>query len=48
MADYNERRTNQGKRCQGKTPMETSLEGRDLYDNLVHAEETLEVESYTV
>jgi hypothetical protein len=47
MAYYNERRTNQGKRCQGKTPMETFLEGQDLYDRLVHSEEKLEVESYT-
>jgi transposase InsO family protein len=31
MAYYNERRTNQGKRCEGKTPMETFLAGQDLY-----------------
>ena len=49
MAYYNERRTNQGKRCQGKTPMETFLAGWDLYDRYVHAdkEEKLETESYT-
>jgi len=48
MAYYNERRTNQGKRCQGKTPMETLLEGRKLYDRFVYTEENLEVQSYTV
>lgn len=31
MVYYNERRTNQGKRCEGKTPMETFLASQDLY-----------------
>jgi molybdenum-dependent DNA-binding transcriptional regulator ModE len=33
---YNEERTNQGKNCQGRTPMETFLEGLDLYQKYVH------------
>ncbi len=36
MAHYNEQRTNQGKRCQGKTPMETFLAGIDLIGRYVH------------
>lgn len=32
---YNRERTNQGKRCQGRTPMETFLEGKELYKQLV-------------
>lgn len=30
IAEYNERRTHQGKRCQGRTPMQTFLEARPL------------------
>ena len=33
---YNNYRTNQGKNCQGRTPMETFLAGKPLYQNLVH------------
>ena len=33
--EYNEQRTNQGKRCQGRTPMETFLEGLPLYQQYV-------------
>lgn len=33
--EYNTRRTNQGKRCQGRTPMETFEAGRAEYDRLV-------------
>ena len=29
---YNEERTHQGKRCQGRTPMETFVEGKKLYN----------------
>ena len=36
MCRYNEERTNQGKKCQGRTPLATMLEGKTLYENLVH------------
>lgn len=36
MRRYNEERTNQGKRCMGRTPMDTFIAGKPLYDNLVH------------
>lgn len=36
MKRYNEERTNQGKRCQGKTPLETFLGGLDLYQQYVY------------
>jgi transposase InsO family protein len=36
MRRYNEERTNQGKRCQGRTPMETFLAGLDLYQQYVY------------
>jgi transposase InsO family protein/transposase len=39
MAHYNERRTNQGKRCQGKTPMETFIAGIPLYERYVRENE---------
>ncbi len=32
MNGYNNTRTHQGKRCQGRTPMETFLQGRKCYD----------------
>ena len=32
MLEYNTKRTHQGKRCQGKTPMETFMEGKKLFD----------------
>lgn len=38
MGYYNSERTNQGKRCQGRTPMETFDEGIPLYEKLVHKE----------
>jgi hypothetical protein len=28
---YNRERTHQGKRCQGRTPMETFKEGKEIY-----------------
>lgn len=31
MTEYNYKRTHQGKRCQGRTPMETFLEGKKLF-----------------
>ena len=39
MLEYNTQRTNQGKRCQGKTPMETLEAGRELCDRYVRAQE---------
>lgn len=39
--EYNERRTNQGKRCQGRTPMQTFREGLDLYQRYVFEGVTL-------
>jgi len=35
MKGYNETRTNQGKRCQGRTPMQTFVDGLDLYQKYV-------------
>ena len=31
MVEYNTLRTHQGKRCQGKTPMETFIAGKKLF-----------------
>lgn len=36
MKYYNFDRTNQGKRCQSRTPYETFLEGKELYKQLVY------------
>jgi len=35
MDDYNNQRTNQGKYCQGRTPMKTFEDGRELYQKYV-------------
>lgn len=35
MAFYNERRTNQGKRCEGRTPMQTFTQGLPLCERYV-------------
>ncbi len=35
MDDYNNERTNQGKHCQGRTPMQTFQDGRTLYQQYV-------------
>lgn len=43
MENYNKNRTNQGKRCKGKTPYETFLEGVELYKNKVYESNTEEV-----
>jgi hypothetical protein len=32
MDKYNNERTHQGKRCKGRTPMETFIEGKELYN----------------
>ncbi len=39
---YNTERTNQGRHCQGRTPMETFLAGIDLYRQFVYDEEVIE------
>jgi len=44
MKYYNEERTNQGKYCQGRTPMQTFLDGLELYQRFVY-EETVAEES---
>ena len=44
MKEYNEERTNQGKYCQGRTPMQTFLDGLELYQRFVY-EETVAGES---
>lgn len=41
MARYNCDRTNQGRNCAGRTPMETFLSGIPLYQNLVYKGETM-------
>lgn len=38
MAKYNNERTNQGKRCKGRTPYETFIEGVELYRKMVYQE----------
>lgn len=43
MKNYNYRRTNQGKRCKGRTPYETFLEGVELYRDKVYESRTEEV-----
>jgi len=41
MARYNGDRTNQGRHCKGRTPLETFIEGIELYKKLVHKEELM-------
>jgi transposase InsO family protein len=36
LKEYNEKRTNQGKYCKGRTPMETFIDGLDLYRQYVY------------
>lgn len=36
LKEYNEQRTNQGKYCKGRTPMETFIDGLDLYRQYVY------------
>lgn len=36
MTCYNNQRTNQGRYCQGRTPMQTFNDGRELYQKYVH------------
>jgi len=42
MKDYNEERTNQGKYCQGRTPLQTFLDGLELYRRFVYEETVAE------
>lgn len=35
MDNYNRERTNQGKRCQGRTPLQTFEDGLELYQKFV-------------
>jgi transposase InsO family protein len=42
MTWYNTKRTNQGRYCQGRTPMETFQAGIDLYRQFVYDEEVME------
>jgi hypothetical protein len=42
MNQYNTQRTNEGKRCLGKTPMETFEAGRALVDRYIPNEEVTE------
>ena len=39
MALYNAERTNQGKYCQGRTPLQTFIDGLKLYQNHVFENE---------
>jgi transposase InsO family protein len=41
MDRYNRERTNQGKHCRGRTPMEAFIDGIPLYQKLVHKEELM-------
>lgn len=43
MREYNEKRTNQGKRCQGRTPMQTFVEGLPLYQQYVYEKKEVEI-----
>ena len=43
--DYNTRRTNQGKHCKGRTPMETFKEGLDLCGQYIHDREEVNKEA---
>ncbi len=36
MVYYNNLRTNQGRYCQGRTPMQTFNDGKELYQKYVH------------
>lgn len=42
MAWYNIERTNQGRYCQGRTPMQTFIEGLELYQQYVYDKEVIE------
>ena len=42
MVWYNTERTNQGRYCQGRTPMQTFIEGLELYQQYVYDKEVIE------
>lgn len=42
MAWYNTERTNQGRYCQGRTPLQTFMDGLELYQRHVYENETVE------
>jgi len=48
MAYYNEKRTNQGKRCQGRTPKQTWDDGYELYSKYVLEKEASEMSEANV
>jgi hypothetical protein len=43
IAWYNIERTNQGRDCQGRTPLQTFIEGLELYQKYVYDKEVIEV-----
>ena len=45
MARYNNDRTNQGRYCQGRTPMQTFMEGLELYQQYVYENDVVEPEA---
>ena len=47
MAWYNAERTNQGRYCQGRTPLQTFLDGMELYQKYVY-ENPVEEKEVTV
>jgi hypothetical protein len=42
MDQYNTKRTNQGRYCQGRTPFQTFLDGLELYQKHVYEEVEIE------
>ena len=47
MREYNERRTSQGRRCDGRTPMQTFLESKELCDQYVQEPKQAEEKTFT-
>jgi transposase InsO family protein len=45
MRHYNNERTNQGRYCQGRTPMQSFLDGLELYQQYVHENDVVELEA---
>jgi len=43
MAWYNNERTNQGRYCQGRTPLQTFIEGLELYQGYVYDKEVIDL-----
>ena len=42
MAEYNGSRTNEGKYCQGRTPLKTFVDGLELYQKYVYEKEEVD------